>query len=93
MTLHATTVLSNTTATRLTPLGQHSGMDFTIQNVDTSAYVYVGAEGVTSTSYGFRVSPGSALSFELPGNDSLYAISNVNGSLIAVLQISLESGF
>ena len=92
MTQHALTTLSSTSATRLTPSGIHSGMDITIQNTDTTAIVYIGREGVTSSNYGYRLSPGAAWSIELSGRDSLYAISNTNGSNIAVLKTSLESG-
>lgn len=92
MTIHALTTLSNTTATRLTPNGKHSGMDITIQNVHDSAYVYIGAEGVTSISYGYRIAPGHAISWELPGDDSLYAISDTNGSKVAILKTNLETG-
>jgi hypothetical protein len=92
MTIHALTQLSNTTATRLTPNGTHSGMDITIQNVHESAYVYVGGEGVTSSDYGFRIAPGSAFSIELPGQDALYAISTVDTSKVSVLKTGLETG-
>jgi hypothetical protein len=92
MTLHAHTTLSNTTATRLTPNGLHSGMDITIQNIHESAYVYVGGEGVTASDYGYRVAPGAAFSIELPGQDALYAISTVNSSKVAILQTGLETG-
>ena len=90
MTLHAHTTLSNTTATRLTPNGLHSGMDITIQNIHESAYVYVGGEGVTASDYGYRIAPGAAFSIELPGQDALYAISTVNSSKVAILQTGLE---
>lgn len=92
MTVHALTTLSNTEATRLTPNGIHSGMDITIQNVDASAYVYIGGEGVSSLDYGYRISPDNAWSIELPGKDALYAISDTNGSSIAVLKTNIESG-
>jgi hypothetical protein len=92
MTTHSLTTLSNTAATRLTPVGLHSGMDVTIQNVHASAIVYIGGEGVTSSDYGYRLSPDTAWSVELPGKDSLYAITNTNGSTIAVLKTNLESG-
>ena len=92
MTQHAVTTLSNTTATRLTPNGLHSGMDITIQNVHASAIVYIGGEEVTSSSFGYRLSPGAAWSVELSGKDAIYAISNTNGSQVAVLQTSLELG-
>jgi hypothetical protein len=92
MTTHALTQLSNTTATRLTPNGTHSGMDITIQNTDSSAYVYLGGDGVSSTDYGFKLSPGSSWSVELPGQDALYAISSINNSKVAILQTGLETG-
>lgn len=92
MTLHAHTTLSNTTATRLSPNGLHSGMDITIQNIHESAYVYVGGEGVTASDYGYRITPGAAFSIELPGQDALYAISTVNSSKVAILQTGLETG-
>jgi len=92
MTQHSLTTLSNTSATRLTPIGLHSGMDITIQNVHESAYVYVGGEGVTSLNYGYRISPNNAWSIELPSRDSLYAISSVNDSKIAVLTTGLDTG-
>jgi hypothetical protein len=67
-------------------------MDITIQNIDASAYIYIGGEGVTSSSYGYRLSPGSAISFELPGRDALYAITSTNDSQIAIIKTNLESG-
>lgn len=90
MTQHALYSLSNTEATRLTPNGVHSGMDITIQNVNPVAYVYIGGEGVSLTNYGYRIAPNNAWSIELPGADSLYAISDVNDSEIAVLKTNLE---
>jgi hypothetical protein len=92
MASHELIVLSSTSATRLTPNGTHSGMDVTIQNVHASAIVYIGGIGVTSSSYGYRLSPGAAWSVELSGKDAIYAISNTNGSQVAVLQTRLELG-
>lgn len=92
MTQHALTTLSSSTATRLTPNGTHSGMDITIQNVHATAVVYIGGEDVTSTDYGFKIVSGNAFSIELSGKDPLYAITDTNGSKVAVLKTSLESG-
>jgi len=92
MTIHALTQLSNTTATRLTPNGIHSGMDITIQNVDETAIVYLGGEGVTSSNYGFKLNPSEIFSVELPGADAIYALSTINASKIAILKFSLEQG-
>lgn len=92
MTQHSLFTLSNTEDTRLTPLGSHSGMDITLQNVNATGYIYLGAEGVSSTNYGFRILPNHSISFELPGNDPLYAISSINGMNLAVIEINLENG-
>ena len=92
MTQHSLTTLSNASATLLTPNGIHSGLDVTIQNTHATAIVYLGAVGVTSSNYGYRLSPGAAWSIELSGRDSLYAISNTNESTVAVLTTNLELG-
>jgi hypothetical protein len=92
MSQHSLITLSNTTATRLTPNGGHSGMDITLQNANDAGYIYIGAEGVAIANYGYRIAPNTAISFELPGKDALYAISENNAMKIAVMQIDLESG-
>lgn len=91
MTIHTLTQLSNTQATRLTPNGVHSGMDITLQNINTEAYVFVGGEGVTTTNYGYRISPNNGWAIELPGQDALYAISDIDGANVAVLWTGLEA--
>lgn len=90
MSMHIFHTLSNTASTRMSPNGTHSGTDITIQNVDESAYVYIGGSSVTTSNYGFRLAPGSAISFELPPKDSIYAISDTNGSNAAVFMTGLE---
>jgi len=90
MTAHALRTLSNSTATLLTPSGTHSGLDVTIQNVHATAIVYIGGEGVTSSNYGYRLSADTAWAIELNGKDSIYAITDTNGSSVAVLTANLE---
>jgi hypothetical protein len=92
MATHSVITLSNTTASRITPSGTHSGLDITIQNIDASAYVYIGGLETTLSNFGFRLAPGNAISFELPGKDFLYAISDTNESKVAVLKTNLEIG-
>lgn len=92
MTQHILRTLSNTEAVRLTPNGTHSGMDITLQNVNADGYIYIGAEGVSSTDYGFRIMPNHSISFELPGDDALYAVASVNEMKLAVIETSLENG-
>jgi hypothetical protein len=67
-------------------------MDVTIQNLDSEAYVYIGGEGVTTESFGYRLAPASAISFELPGKNALYATSDTNGAQVAILKTGLEAG-
>ena len=92
MTKHALTTLSNLTATKITPVGTHSGIDITLQNVNAEGYIYIGSSSVSSTNYGFRIMPNHAISFELPGKDSLYAIASINSMKVAVLQTGIEIG-
>ena len=90
-TYHAHVTLSNSTATELTPGGKvHSGLDLTVQNIDESAVVYIGGAGVTATNYGFKLTAGSGFSVELNPRDELYAISDSNGSKVALLRVLLE---
>jgi hypothetical protein len=91
-TTHSLVTLSDSEGTRLSPAGLHSGVDITIQNVDESAYVYIGGEDVTTSDYGYRLMPNSAISFELPGRDALYAVSDTDESQVAVLKTNLEAG-
>lgn len=90
MAIHANYTLTPGTPLRVSPPGVSSGEDITIQNTHGSAIVYVGGETVSDSSYGFRLSPGRAISFELPGNDSLYVASPTEGATIAVLSVGLE---
>ena len=92
MTQHNLLTLSSSEATRITPNGVHSGIDITIQNVHDTAYAYIGAIGVSVIDYGYRLAPGHAISWELSGKDSLYAITDTNGAKIAILKTNLETG-
>ena len=90
MTTHEHVTLSDSAATLVTTPGIHSGADVTIQNIDETAIVYVGGSGVTASNYGFKLSPGTAISFELPPKDAIFCISDTDTSKVAVLQIGLE---
>jgi hypothetical protein len=92
MTTHRLQVLNTSEAVRLTPNGDHSGMDITLQNVNPSGYIYVGGEGVTGSNYGYRISPNHSIAFELPGYDALYALSSQADMNLAILQTGLEVG-
>lgn len=90
MARHNVIILSDSSSFPVSPVGTHSGMDITIQNLDEAATVYIGGETVTTENYGFRLDPGAAWSVELPPRDNLYVISDTNGSKVAVLSVSLE---
>jgi hypothetical protein len=90
MAQHSLKTLSNIEATLVSPNGVHSGIDLTIQNTDSSAYVYVGGPGVSAANYGYRISPNNAIAFELPPRDAIYAITDTNNSKVAVIIIGLE---
>ncbi len=92
MVKHELITLSSSIATRLTPNGIHSGLDITLQNVNSDGYIYVGGEGVSSSDYGYRISPNHAISFELPGQSALYAIASSSGLQVATLKTNLEAG-
>lgn len=92
MTTHALVTLDNVTPTRLSPAGIHSGCDITIQNVNAAGYIYLGSSSVSSSSYGFRILPNHSISFELPGKDSVYAVSSTDNLQVAVFITDLESG-
>jgi hypothetical protein len=91
MTQYSRNALSNTTPARLSPNGTHSGLDFTIQNSNDAGYIYLGGDSsLTSTNYGFRILPNHSISFELPGQDSIYALASTSGMSVSVISTSLE---
>lgn len=92
MTTHSLVTLDNVTPTRLSPAGTHSGCDLTVQNVNSTGYIYLGNSSVSSSNYGFRILPNHSISFELPGKDSMYAVASVDNMQAAVMIINLESG-
>lgn len=90
-TYHELVTLSDTAAAEVTPSGKiHSGLDLTVQNIDETAIVYIGGEGVTASDYGFKLDPGAAFSVELNPKDKLYVISDTADSEVAVLRVLLE---
>lgn len=91
-TYHEIVTLSDATPVELTPEGKvHSGLDLTVQNIDEEAIIYLGAEDVSSTSYGFKLLPGAGFSIELNPRDELYAISDTDESEVALLRVLLEN--
>ena len=92
MAYHSLKTLDDTTPILVSPYGVHSGVDITIQNVNTSGYIYIGGSSVSSENYGYRILPNHAISIELNGQSSIYAISSAAGMKAAILGANLESG-
>jgi hypothetical protein len=92
MTMHKIFSLSDTAAQRLTPIGTHSGFDITLQNVSLYGDIYIGGEGLTTESYGYKLMPNHSISFELPGKNALYAIAAEESATLAVIRTNLEYG-
>lgn len=93
MAIHRLITLSASTPTRITPNGLHSGMDITIQNINSSGVIYIGgSSSLSSSNFGYRLSADHAVSFELPGRDALYVIAENNNAEIAIMQTGLEAG-
>ena len=91
MTANIRQSLSDTVPLRLTPNGTHSGLDFTIQNSNDAGYIYLGGNAsLTSTNYGFRILPNHSISFELPGQDAIYALASTSGMFVSTIATSLE---
>lgn len=88
---HQNYTLSNTTATLITVDSGYTAlpaMDVAIQNVSSTAFVYVGNSSVSSTNYGLRIDPGAVLSIDaVIWKDEIYVVSDTNGSAISVIRL------
>ena len=58
-----------------------------MQNTDASINIYIGDSSVTSSSYGFRLIPGAALSLDLTSGNNLYAIAASGSPKLAVIKV------
>lgn len=59
-----------------------------IQNINSDGYIYLGSNSVSSTNYGFRISPNQAFTIELPSSQHLYAIASAPGLTVSLMEIS-----
>lgn len=66
-----------------------AGRDVTIQNI-SSHPIFIGGEGVTTEDFGFKLVANAAISFELDGQDDIFAVSGNDNVNIAILSINLE---
>lgn len=87
---HHIVELNSASAVAVSVTGNHTGRDITIQNIDSTAYVYLGGPNVSTTNFGYRLAPNSAWSVELRKEEVIYAVSS-GTSNVAVLELGLES--
>ena len=88
--LHSRLSISDVSPTLITLSNDDPKVNCTIQvqNLGTDA-VYIGGEGLTSTSYGASIVPGGALTIDnLAPKDEVYALSANGSSYVGVLRIS-----
>lgn len=91
MTTHeAYTLSSSGVAYEILPARGGNGRDVTIQNNNATATIMIGGAGVTTTNYGFKLVPGAAISFELDGDDAIWAVSGTSGIDVHIMTVKLE---
>lgn len=61
-----------------------SKVSLSIQNLDSSIPVYLGADGVNSESFGFKLLAGEAFGVDLLAGDTLYAVADSGNPYVAV---------
>jgi len=76
-----------TTATKLTSdYDGKDGQTINVQNPAGGADVYLGGEGVTTTSYGFLLGAGISFSVELQDDEKLYAVVTTSTQTVNILR-------
>jgi hypothetical protein len=87
-TRHKIVSLSTSTPTALTYEDNvQSSYTLVVQNNNTSGYLYLGADSVSSSSYGYRLFPGQGLTIEMSAFNRLYAVCSANTMTAAILVI------
>lgn len=83
---HSVIELNSSTATLLSIDGDIIGsLNLTIQNLSSSATVFIGSSSVSSSDFAFRLDPGCIISFDSLRKDTeIYGISNSNGESVAI---------
>jgi len=87
---HYTFSVNSASPTRITPEGREAGSSVTIHIQNFGAHdVFIGGEGLTSSSYGRHLNTGESISFEnLTTADEIYALAEAGQSTtVAVIII------
>lgn len=92
MTTHNVyTLTTANTAYQIIAADGGNGDDVTIQNNNATGDLLIGAAGITTSSYGFKLVPNAAISFELDGKDSIWAVSSTAGVAANIMSVKLEA--
>jgi hypothetical protein len=76
-----------TTATKLTSdYDGKDGQTINVQNPAGGADVFLGGEGVTTTSYGFLLGAGISFSVELQDDEKLYAVVTTGTQTVNIIR-------
>jgi hypothetical protein len=68
----------------------HFFVNFTVQNINESATIYIGSSNVASNDYGIKLIAGATATFEgFQRNAPLYAICDSGSASVAILRTSL----
>lgn len=90
---HARIAINNVTPVNVNPanwsyeIGPNTNYTLQIQNLGSEP-VYIGSEGLTSTSYGCSLVAGSTLTIDdLPPQDNIYVLSSAASGYVGLLRI------
>ena len=87
-TRHKVVILSTTTPVALTYEDNiQSSYTLVVQNNNDSGYIYLGANNVSTSSYGYKLYPGQGFTVEMSSLNRLYAVCSTNTMSAAVLVI------
>jgi len=62
-------------------------LSISVQNTDASIVVYLGGAGVTSSSYGYKLLPGTVFTADISPNDELYAVAASGTPNVAIIKV------
>jgi hypothetical protein len=61
--------------------------DITLQNTNSVGYIYIGSSSVSKENYGYRIAPGTDISFNLAAGDEIFAIAEYQGMELIVMNL------
>lgn len=88
MIKHQIKNISSSTATSL-DISENirSAYTLVVQNTNSSGFIYLGNENVSSSNYGFKLYPAQSFTVELSSRSRLYAVASINNLPVAVMEI------